>query len=170
MGPWETQPSSKGAAKCWNQGVLSWLNSCGLTRCLAIGLSLFIACFQHVFTGARVGRQCLSMRLGHVCGGWVLGLPQKNCCQGNCPWPEECSHQFPGPVHPITATGLGSRSKCGLQTKKQPRHRRGNCLEMQNLGFCPRTTGSESAFQQDSESTCTLELENTKMTPFWKLA
>lgn len=106
----------KEPAKCWNQGAFSWLNSCGLTRCLAAGFSLFIACFQYVVTGACVRRWCLAVRFGHVCGGWVLGLPQKNCCPGNYPRPEECSHQFFSPAHSGTATALGSRLQCGRLT------------------------------------------------------
>ena len=61
---WEIMgPSRKGALKCWNRGAFSWVNSCGPTRCLTAGFSLFIACFQSVFTGASVGGWCLSGRL-----------------------------------------------------------------------------------------------------------
>ena len=64
----------KEPAKCWNQGAFSWLNSCWLTRCLAAGFSLFIACFQYVVTGAHVRRWCLQWGLAMSVGAeyWVF--------------------------------------------------------------------------------------------------
>lgn len=137
----------KEPVKCWNQGAFSWLNSCGLTRCLAAGFSLFIACFQYVVTGARVRRWCLAVRFGHVCGDWILGLPQKNCCPGNDPRPEECSHQFLSPAHPALILlwglehGVGGRLAAPAWLGSWP--------ETQKLRLSPRPSRSESAFLPD---------------------
>lgn len=48
--------------------VLAHLGSCGLARCLTAGFSVFIACFQYVFTGASVGGGCLLGRFDRVPG------------------------------------------------------------------------------------------------------
>lgn len=162
----------KEPAKCWNQGAFSWLNSCWLTRCLAAGFSLFIACFQYVVTGAHARRWCPAVRFGHVCGGWVLGLPQKNCCPGNYPQPGECSHQFLSPAHSGPATALGSRSQCGRLTSSPGMAGAGRRLR--NPGSPPDLADQNVHFYetwdpraQDMEKPRCREL---KIPPFWSMA
>lgn len=102
--------------------------------------SLFPICFHRCKRGREAPfREAWPASVG----GWALGLPQKNCSQGNYPWLEECSHQFLGLVLSVTATGLGSRSKCGRRAAALPVPE--SLLKGQNLRLRPRPVGPESA-------------------------
>ena len=54
--------------------------------------------------------------------------------------------------------GLDQSMDCGPAALALP----GSWLETQNLRLCPRPTGSESAFQRDSGSMCTLQFEKPR--------